>query len=219
MTTVCGECGMPHRPGALFCTTCGRPAPLAAPPSRRLPAALIPVLAVIALAGAVGGIVHLLHSPASATTTPASAPAAPPSTSPPSPTTTAAMTTAATPGELLQAQASADQPTVKAVVGYWVPQLSSKQVGTVDAGVVYDDAAILRDVLAYKSTYPQAAVLRSEDYTSFSLGGFWVTIVATPFATAAQANAWCDAQSLGSNDCFAKRLSHTDGPQGNTVHR
>jgi len=215
MTTVCDECGTPHRPGALFCTTCGRPVPPAAPPSRRLPAGVIPVLVVIALAGVVAGGVYLLNSAESATT--ATAAGAPNSSRPPA--TTRAATTAATPGERLLAQASADGPAVESVVGYWVPQLSSKRVGTVDAGVVYDDAAILRDVLAYKSTYPQAVVLRSEAYTSFSQGGFWVTIVATPFTTAAAANAWCDAQGLGPDDCFAKRLSHTAGPQGNTVHR
>lgn len=123
------------------------------------------------------------------------------------------------PGEQLETQVRRDQPVVESVVGQWVPQVGSKQVGTVDDGISYDDAAIWQTVLDAKARFPQAVLLRSDDYSSFKRGGFWVIVVATPFASPADANAWCEANALGRDDCFAKRLSHSEGPQGNTVPR
>jgi len=46
-----------------------------------------------------------------------------------------------------------------------------------------------------------------------------VTVIAEPFATSSAANAWCLHQQYGVDDCFAKRLSHTEGPAGNTASR
>jgi serine/threonine-protein kinase len=46
-----------------------------------------------------------------------------------------------------------------------------------------------------------------------------VTLAAEPFDTAEAANAWCVTQALAPGDCFAKRLSHSDGPSGNTRPR
>jgi hypothetical protein len=43
--------------------------------------------------------------------------------------------------------------------------------------------------------------------------------LARPFAEGAAANAWCDRQGLDPDACFAKRLSRTGGPKGNTVTR
>ncbi len=48
-----------------------------------------------------------------------------------------------------------------------------------------------------------------------------VVILSSPNASPRQtdANSWCSQNGYGVNDCFAKRLSHTDGPPGNTVPR
>jgi hypothetical protein len=44
-------------------------------------------------------------------------------------------------------------------------------------------------------------------------------VLARTFDDAAAVNAWCDRQGLDPDACFAKRLSRTSGPKGNTVTR
>ena len=66
---------------------------------------------------------------------------------------------------------------------------------------------------------PSSVLTRSERFTSFRGQDFWVTLAAEPFDTAEAANAWCVTQALAPDDCFAKRLSHSDGPSGNTRPR
>ncbi|TCK27762.1 hypothetical protein [Pseudonocardia endophytica] len=119
----------------------------------------------------------------------------------------------------LRDQVEQDRVRVESTTGWWVPQLSSKKSGTVDGGVRYDDAAILGHYRGLAAQYPGAALLYSGDWPVFRGGDYWVVVVAQPFSTAAQANAWCDAQGFGSDDCFAKSLSHSGGPTGTTVHR
>lgn len=46
-----------------------------------------------------------------------------------------------------------------------------------------------------------------------------MVVVATPYSTAAEVNTWCDPNGFDKGDYFAKRLSHTAGPQGSTVAR
>lgn len=123
------------------------------------------------------------------------------------------------PEAALADQITADGARVDATVGYWVPQLSSKRPGTGDGGVSYDSAAILDHYRGLAARYPDAALLWSGDWPVFTKADYWVVVVAEPFGSAAAANAWCDAQGLGSDDCFAKQLSRTGGPQGTTVHR
>ena len=126
---------------------------------------------------------------------------------------------AADPATALAALVAQDRAAADALLGQWVPQVSAKKVGTADDGTIYDEAAILAAVRTAKARYPQALLIRSDDYRSFRLGGFWVIVVATPYAGAEGANAWCESNGLSRDDCFAKRLSHTDGPQGSTVPR
>jgi len=47
----------------------------------------------------------------------------------------------------------------------------------------------------------------------------WATVVGEPAPTAAAANAWCDGQGLDADHCYAVRLTHTGGPDGNAVMR
>jgi serine/threonine-protein kinase len=116
--------------------------------------------------------------------------------------------------------AAADLPELRASLnGTWLPQLSSKRTGMTVNGTYYDDAAILADHVALRSAYPDARLVWSGDWVTFSAPDFWVTMLAEPFATAAGANAWCDAQGIGRDDCFAKRLSTVGPGDGNTVPR
>lgn len=101
--------------------------------------------------------------------------------------------------------AVADAPTAAGVVGQWVPMLSSKKVGLVADGRTYDADAVLADHRSLRDRYPGAVVVWSGDYASFDRRDFWVTVLARPFPTAAAANAWCDAQGLDGDSCFAKR--------------
>ncbi|MCO7196173.1 hypothetical protein, partial [Pseudonocardia sp. McavD-2-B] len=119
----------------------------------------------------------------------------------------------------LTEQAAADSPRVAATAGYWVPQLSSKRAGTSDGGITYDEQGILDHYRGLAAQYPGAALVWSGDWPVFRNSDYWVVVVAQPFTTAAGANAWCDAQGFGSDDCFAKKISWSDGPQGSTVHR
>ncbi|MFP5019235.1 hypothetical protein [Pseudonocardia phyllosphaerae] len=119
----------------------------------------------------------------------------------------------------LASQVVLDGPRVAQAAGYWVPQLSSKKTGTTDNGIVYDSGAILAQYRGLAAQYPDAALLRSEDWPVFRNGGYWVVVVAQPFSTADGANSWCAAQGFGPDDCFAKKLSYTSGPEGTTAHR
>ncbi|MGI9003337.1 MAG: hypothetical protein ACR2GH_17045 [Pseudonocardia sp.] len=123
------------------------------------------------------------------------------------------------PFDTLQQQALDDAATVEGLVGYWVPQVSSKDLGTVAGGRSFGYPEILTDFQSWKAAFPDAVLLRSDDFSSFSSAGYWVTMIPRTFSTAQEANGWCDEQQIPADDCFAKRLSHTEGPAGNTVHR
>lgn len=173
------------------------PAPRPTPARPRLPLALNVMLAAVLAAGLAVGVVYVARTAGSAITT------------------TAPVTSA----DLLTAQDTRDRSAVESVVGYWIPQVASKRSGTVADGITYDESSIWKEVEQLKSTYPQAALLRSDDYNSFRLGGFWVTIIIQPYTTAQEANRWCVSAGRDPDHCFAKRLSHSEGPQGNTLPR
>lgn len=119
----------------------------------------------------------------------------------------------------LQDQADRDRSRVESVTGWWVPQLSSQRPGTVDGGIRYADTAILGHYRGLAAQYPGTALLWSGDRPVYKNGDYWVVVVAQPFSTAAQTNAWCDRQGFGADFCLAKSLSHTRGPAGTTVDR
>jgi serine/threonine-protein kinase len=125
----------------------------------------------------------------------------------------------ADPVDQLRRQLDGDADTVESLVGKWVPQLSSKREGDVVDGTRYDAAAVLADFRSWQERVPSSVLTRSERFTSFRGQNYWVTLAAEPFDTPEDANAWCDAKGLPSGDCFAKRLSHSEGPGGNTRPR
>jgi hypothetical protein len=154
-------------------------------------------------------VVHPWPVPSGPEPTPAPIPAA--STEPALPPESAA--------EQLQEQATRDRPTVERLVGFWVPQVSSKALGTLADGRTYTNDDIVADHRAWVDRFSDAVLLRSGDYSSFSNPNYWVTVVAEPFSTPGAANTWCASANLGPADCFAKLLSHTSGPGGASVHR
>jgi serine/threonine-protein kinase len=119
----------------------------------------------------------------------------------------------------LQQQAAADHATAETLVGQWVPQLSSKRLGLVVNGTTFGYPEIMADHQALRARFPQAILVYSNDYANFSGQDFWVTVEATTFPTADQANAWCDQQGFAEQDCYASRLTHTGGPAGNSKTR
>jgi hypothetical protein len=171
---------------------------------------LLPALAAAAIiiGAGIGGAL-LMWPPNAAPTDAELAASRPPTTAPSS---------AAEPATLSQ-QAAADADTVRGLAGQWVPQLSAESTELVVDGVRYDEARILANFRELHATFPEAALLRSDDYRSFTRPGYWVVVLARSFDDAAAANAWCDRQGLDPDACFAKRLSRTSGPKGNTVTR
>jgi hypothetical protein len=113
----------------------------------------------------------------------------------------------------------ADRAVVRDLQQWWLPQVSSKRPGLVAEGITWTDADILRDHLALRQRFPQARLVWSSDWTTFSSPNWWVTIVALPMTTPQQANGWCDAQGLDTDHCFAKMISSVLGPHGTTVYR
>jgi hypothetical protein len=223
----CTTCGAGLRPGDPFCPYCATPVAPPARPRNGVAAAVLAVVVVVGLlVGAAGAAWYVLHRrtdvpvAAGGSTTAPSASAGdrtlPRPTQAPAPRPTS--TEAADPGAALDAQAATDRAAAEASVGYWLPQISSKVAGLEVDGVVYDDARILSEFRAAQQRYG-AILVRSGDYSTFQRPGLWVVLVPQRNADAAAANAWCDSQGFAAGDCYAKRLSHTDGPSGNTKQR
>ena len=121
----------------------------------------------------------------------------------------------------LKWQVDHDRPSVtKDLTGKWVAQLSSKKPGMTADGMTWDNRTTLQEFLKLRQKYPSAKLLYSENWPVFDAGGeYWVTIAGTPYSTAAEANAWCDAQGFDAEHCFAKYID-TKGPsEGTTVNR
>lgn len=120
----------------------------------------------------------------------------------------------------LRELAAYDRPEVRTYLeDRWVPQIGSKRVGLVAEGITWTTVDILRDHLQYRQRFDDVRLVWSADWTSFSTDDFWVTVVADPFATARQANRWCDSHGIDAFNCFAKMISSTYGTEGTTVLR
>jgi serine/threonine-protein kinase len=184
------------------------------------------VLAVLTVAGAATGVILRgddRAAPAVPTFAPAPIPVSVPVALPPPPSLSQpsqpAPSSAADPEDELRRRLDGDAATVESLVGKWIPQLSSKREGDVVDGTRYDAAAVLADFNGWKERVPSSVLTRSERFTSFRGQNYYVTLAAEPFDNAEDANAWCDDQGLAPDDCFAKRLSHSEGPSGNTRSR
>ncbi|MFI9387375.1 zinc-ribbon domain-containing protein [Kutzneria sp. NPDC052558] len=234
----CGSCGTPvaQQPSSPEPLTIPVPQPYPAPPQPRHSAprtVLLPAAAgaaVVALAATAVVVFVLPHFTNSAQPGPSSVVANPPLSAPATTTTTTVTTTttttepttttptAATAADLA-AEVAADHATAETLVGQWVPQISSKKLGLVVNGVTFGYPEIMADFQTLKAQHPEAVMVNSNDYTNFSGKDFWVTIAATSFGSADEANHWCDVQGFAEQDCYASRLMHTGGPAGNSKTR
>jgi hypothetical protein len=100
-----------------------------------------------------------------------------------------------------------DQAQADSLVGWWVPQLSAKYVGLTYRGIHYTAAKVLEDHQIRRSRY--GAILVDGGVFQFvnnskPMTGWVITIVPTTFSTAADAQGWCDANGIGSDDCLPK---------------
>jgi hypothetical protein len=121
--------------------------------------------------------------------------------------------------QALRQQAATDSATAEAMVGSWIPQLSAKKPGMVVGGVSFGHAEIWQDFLDLRLRYPGAKLLWSGSYSSFRYKDFWITVLPEPYATGQSANEWCDYSGIPNEDCYAKRLAHSGGYDGNTLVR
>ena len=119
----------------------------------------------------------------------------------------------------LQQEVAGDRPRVETLIGSWVPQLSSKFVGLKADGITYGHRDILDHFNRTKIRYPDVLILYSGDYTSYTAKNYWVVVRPIPYNSGSAANAWGDNQRIDPDNCFAKLLLHTGGPDGTTLSR
>jgi serine/threonine-protein kinase len=119
----------------------------------------------------------------------------------------------------LDRQVAVDRPAAEALVGNWIPQLSAKRPGLVVNSTTFDLMGVLRDFRALQARYPEVLLLYSSDYSSFRFDDFWITVMPLPQPDGETANAWCDSQGIGLEDCYAKLISHTQGYEESTLLR
>lgn len=104
--------------------------------------------------------------------------------------------------------------------GKWVPQISSKKPGLQADGKTYDNRSTLEDFFNSKSTYDDALLLNSDEWSVFDAGGhWWVTVIDDGSSDAIFANSWCDARDIPKDSCFAKYLDPNGTPKGSTKQR
>jgi hypothetical protein len=152
-------------------------------------------------------------SPTTATAAPTSKPVSP---------TTATRTVTATPGveaaslARLQRLAADDRSSVPTDV--WVPQISSKRVGLVAQGIVWDNEQILDEHLRLRAMYPDVRLLWSGDWSTYDGSNFWVTVVGLHADNPDDVLAWCTRQGFSRDNCAAKVVSTYKPVAGSTKY-
>ena len=123
-------------------------------------------------------------------------------------------------GDAIQWQIKHDYPIVmNSLRGKWTPQLSSKQVDLVADGQTWTNRSILAEFLKTRQANPNAVIVNTSEWSVFDVGGWWVTLSGELYATADEANAWCDSQGYDAEHCLAKRMESSGSPQGTTKSR
>jgi serine/threonine-protein kinase len=191
--------------------------------------AVIGVAAALVL-GAVGVVIGLLANRNSAPSpSPAIAYSSPEATThqaqPSSPTrprlsSSTAMPVPQDPEQQMRQIVNSDRPYVSAqLADRWIPQLSSKRPGVVDAGVVWDNAMTLQEYNQLSQRFRGGvSLLWSGDWSTFSANNFWVTVANNTFPDSAGALAWCRNQGFDRDHCIAKIVSTTRPEAGSTAY-
>ncbi|MFT4397452.1 hypothetical protein ACLTEW_21195 [Gordonia lacunae] len=118
----------------------------------------------------------------------------------------------------LRLQADADRALIVANLNNRrVAQLSSTRPGLVAEGRTWTDRAIFDEFLALRLRFNDVRLLWSDEWPVFSYCGWWVTVATFPGPV--EANNWCRAQGFGPDNCFAKLVSTTAGPERLTLSR
>lgn len=184
-------------------------------PARNRWIATIAVIAVVALI-VTGGIILL--GPRTGIE-PASPESAPPAVATSSPETTGYQSLNEKAKRELDSIVSSSDPELKALEGMWVVQLSAKQPGNMSGDTTWDYATILDEYKQNEEKYGKLAMLKSENWSTFRLRGYWVTVIPQGYDSPEPALEKCEELGLDRDNCFAKRLSLTDGPDGATKLR
>ena len=125
----------------------------------------------------------------------------------------------------LRAQVDADRTFVQSnLADRWVAQLSAKQPGLVAADVdgrvlTWTPCDILQQHLRMRGQYPEVRLVWSDEWRTFDLAGWWVTIAGVTFPDPDAANRWCDARAIPVDECFAKVVSNSGDSRGTTKYR
>jgi hypothetical protein len=170
---------------------------------------------LVAALGAVAAVLVVLL-PLGDAAIPAPGPAAAPA---PGPAEAAPPPATPTPQEFLDRTVAGHRAAAAQLVGYWVPQLSSKRLGLEADGIVYGYEDIERHYRSLLARYPEALLIRSDEFTSYREGGFYVVVVPRATSTPEDALAWCAGEGIGRDDCVAKLLMTTGGPEGTTRYQ
>ena len=99
----------------------------------------------------------------------------------------------------------------------WVVQLSAKKPGLEASGKTWAEEDILAEFTENQRRHPEAILLWSGDWSSFRLDDFWVTVLAQPYDTPEEALETCRNLGLDRDNCFAKKLSTSERPDGTTM--
>lgn len=119
--------------------------------------------------------------------------------------------------QALRSQTDSDRAFITAQLnGHWLAQLSSKQPGLVADGKTWDECAILNEFLTLRLRFKDVRMLWSDEWSVFSVKGWWVTVAAATFPGPDEANAWCSQNGFDNEHCFAKLISTSAGPDGST---
>lgn len=127
--------------------------------------------------------------------------------------------------DALRTQADADRPFVRSsLADRWVAQLSSKRPGLVAPDVdglmvTWTPCEILQQHLRMRGQYPEVRLVWSDEWRTFDLAGWWVTVAGVTFPDADAANDWCDTRAIPVDECYAKVVSDSRDSQGSTKYR
>jgi cytoskeletal protein RodZ len=119
--------------------------------------------------------------------------------------------------------AAQDQSAVERLAeNYWIPLISSKEVGTIDPNDAefpsdpYTIRMILENYRFWQARFPGALLLQSSAFSS-QKPGYWEVVLDRPAASSAAVLAFCAMQGLNADDCDAEKLSN-NLPPGNQVY-
>jgi len=122
--------------------------------------------------------------------------------------------------EALQRIAAEDASAVEGLE--WTAQLSSKQPGTYDDGMVYDSYDdILALHLQLRAQYPDSLLLYSSDWSGTygpTSRDYWVTLSGESEYATQPVLDWCRSTGRGEGDCWAVRPRRGGNPARNVDH-